>query len=211
MNVGRKNGLVACLEDRLGRSLHIIACSLHQNELQFRAIFKLLDGPTESPNSISGPIGKLCQKNYHMSSPRNFETVSGPLDNYLINNNVKSDLSNDQRLLYEYCVGISSGCIATPYQHRKIGPISHSRWLTLAVRVLCLYTRGVDNVNEEILKKIVLFIVQVYAPNWFRIKFDNKFYNQPRYIFDAIQRIKTQEDCIKKAAFKSIQQNGYGL
>ena len=56
---GHASGLVTCLEKRLGRNLHTIGCSLHQNELPLRAIFKEMDGTTSGPKEFSGPIGSL--------------------------------------------------------------------------------------------------------------------------------------------------------
>ena len=51
-------------EKRIGRKLHTIGCSLHQNELPFRAVFKHLDGSTRSPTAFSGPLGKLCEDDH---------------------------------------------------------------------------------------------------------------------------------------------------
>ena len=42
--------MVRKLEELLGRRLHVIGCSLHQNELPLRAVFKSLDGTTTSPD-----------------------------------------------------------------------------------------------------------------------------------------------------------------
>lgn len=49
-NTGCKDGFVALLEKKkkkLNRNLHTTGCSLHQNELLFRALFKHLDGTTK--------------------------------------------------------------------------------------------------------------------------------------------------------------------
>jgi len=58
-NTGGDGGLVTLLEKKLQRKLHTIGCSLHQNELPFRAVFKHLDGSTKSPTAFTGPLGKL--------------------------------------------------------------------------------------------------------------------------------------------------------
>ena len=47
-NTGCEGGLVTLLEKKIKRNLHKIGCSLHQNELPFRALFKHLDGTTKA-------------------------------------------------------------------------------------------------------------------------------------------------------------------
>ena len=56
-NTGCEGGLVTHLEKKRKRNLHSIGCSLHQNELPFRALFKHLDGITKSPHYIQWSIG----------------------------------------------------------------------------------------------------------------------------------------------------------
>nr|XP_012554020.1 uncharacterized protein LOC105843331 [Hydra vulgaris] len=58
-NTGWRSGLVVNLEELIGRKLHTIGCSLHQNELPLKALFKKLDGKTTGPQNFSGPIGIL--------------------------------------------------------------------------------------------------------------------------------------------------------
>ena len=52
-NTGWERGLVTSLENRIERKLHTIGCSLHQNELPFRAVFKNLDGATKGPTAFT--------------------------------------------------------------------------------------------------------------------------------------------------------------
>ena len=58
-NTDWKGGLVTCLENKIQQKLHTIGCSLHQNELPFRAVFKHLDDSTKTPTTFSGLLGKL--------------------------------------------------------------------------------------------------------------------------------------------------------
>lgn len=46
-NSGCEGGFAAPLERKLNRNLHTIGCSLHQNKLPFRALFKHVDGTTK--------------------------------------------------------------------------------------------------------------------------------------------------------------------
>ena len=64
-NTGCEAELIAALEKKKKiKKLHTIGCSLHQNELAFTAIFKLIDGTTRSPTTFTGPLGKLCITDY---------------------------------------------------------------------------------------------------------------------------------------------------
>ena len=77
-------------------------------------------------------------------------------------------LSSDQRLLYEYTVGISRGKVDPRFASWKIGPLNQARWLTLA---MCLWTHGAypQNLSTK-LNSLISFIVNVYAICWFDIK-----------------------------------------
>lgn len=105
-NTGCEGGLVSILEKKLKKNLHTIGCSLHQNELPFRALFKNLDGCAKGPTTFSGPLGKLCSNDYHDLPQIAFSPISSPLDSIVKIDQI-NDLSCDQRLLFEYTVGIS--------------------------------------------------------------------------------------------------------
>ena len=77
----------------------------------------------------------------------------------------------DQRLLYEYTVGISRGKVDPRFASWKIGPLNQERCLTLAIRLMCLWTRGAypQNLSTK-LYSLINFIVNVYAICWFDIK-----------------------------------------
>ena len=53
----------------------------------------------------------------------------------------------------------------------KIGPLNQARWLTLAIRLMCLWTRRTypQNLSTK-LYSLINFIVNVYAICWFDIK-----------------------------------------
>ena len=80
-------------------------------------------------------------------------------------------LSSDQRLLYEYTVDISRGKVDPRFASWKIGPLNQARWLTLAIRLMCLWTHGAypKNLSTK-LYCLINFIVNVYAICWFDIK-----------------------------------------
>lgn len=211
-NTGSEGGLVTSLEKKIGHKLHTIGCSLHQNELPLRAVFKYLDGSTKSPVSFSGPLGKLCEKDIQESPQVEFVKIAGDLDDFSFDEAALKDLSNDQRLLLEYVRGISRGQVNQRFAAWKIGPLNHARWLTLAIRLLCLWTRGsYPEPLHDKLHSVVKYIVQVYAVSWFEIKRDAKFHNQAHYIFNMIQRMKSQSDEIQAIAFNNLKYNAFAL
>ena len=48
------------------------------------------------------------------------------------------------------------------------GGLNHSRWLTTAERILCLYVRTQEPSVE--LTRLATIVVKLYAPMWFTIK-----------------------------------------
>ena len=72
---------------------------------------------------------------------------------------------------YEYTVGISRGKVDPRFASWKIGPLNQARWLTLAIRLMCLWTRGAypQNLSTK-LYSLINFIVNIYAICWFDIK-----------------------------------------
>ena len=143
------------LEELLKSKLHFIGCAQHQNELPLRALFKKLDGMTTGPGSFSGLIGKRCAENIQDTHQVLFGPVTNPIVDGYIPKEVLKDLYCDHRLLFEYCKGIGSGKVVYKWAAYKIGPLNHVKWLTVAIRLLCLYTR--DNEPNQSLKKLVFF------------------------------------------------------
>jgi hypothetical protein len=105
-NTGRKNGLVACLERKLGRKIHMVGCMLHLNELPLRHLIKELDGATISGNKLAGPIGQKLGDDFYKETPVDFEPVPTTLERPPAR--VVDDLSGDQRILLEYMLGRGS-------------------------------------------------------------------------------------------------------
>ena len=59
-------------------------------------------------------------------------------------------MSTDQRLLYDASKAVIDGCCPAALAKRTIGPVSHARWLTTAVRILFLYMSTVNPTPEVI-------------------------------------------------------------
>lgn len=194
------------IREKIGHKLHTIGCSLHQNELSLRAVFKHLDGSTKGPSTFAGPLGKACEKDCQDEPQVAFTKISGSLDEMEFNQQTLNDLSSDQRLLLEYALGISKGKVNPRFAAWKIGPLNHARWLTLAIRLMCLWTRAAypSGVQDK-LHEVIKFIVEIYAVNWFEIKYDNKFHNQQLYIFNMIQRTKKAVHRNSRHSFQKLE------
>jgi hypothetical protein len=208
-NTGFSGGLCACLEKKLGRKLHLIGCFLHINELPLRHIITQLDGKTISGNKFSGPIGQQLGEDIHQKDCVNFEPVPGKL--VMPDREILRDLSDDQRLLLEYSSGVSTGKIYENFVHRKPGPVSHSRWLTTATRILYLYTRTAE--PSSVLKLLVRYIVNVYGPVWFHVKGEKSFTKGPEILYNMIQNIKeidrTSDIQISNIVLPVLQRNAF--
>jgi len=210
INTGYKNGFVVTLEKILGQSLHLIGCALHANELPLRALFKKLDGRSTGPNSFTGPLGIMCSKDLHDMPVCNFQPIEGSIGSSNVDGELNKDLSSDQRLLLEYCRMIAIGKPSSPWAYRKIGPLSQARWLTLAIRLLCLYTRT-DSPSSALIV-LVTFIVKIYAPAWFAIKVSSKLHEMPQIIYKSILELEGMElDDIRTIIKQTFQRNSYPL
>ena len=166
MNVGWKAGAIRYLEMFLGRALQWQVCLLHGNELPFRALFTYYDGPTTGPTSYSGEIGSQLKEHLSSRDIVDFKRIPNP-DFPILPDEVLQDLSWDQKLLYEFCSAVMSGNWPEDllYEH---GGLNHSRWLTTAERILCLYVRTQEPSVE--LTRLATIVVKFYAPMWFTIK-----------------------------------------
>ena len=112
-NTGCEGRMVAILE-KLFLNLHTIGSSLHHNELPFRALFKNIDGCKKDLTAFRGPLGKLRWKDCYDLPQISFFIISRPLDSILKIDEIH-DLSFDQRLRYEYLVGIYRGNVDSRY------------------------------------------------------------------------------------------------
>ena len=90
----------------------------HVNELPLRHVISNLDGKSVSAKKFSGPIGQqIGREDLHTSDVVAFEPI--PTDVVRPQPEVLNDLSNDQRVLLEYMLGVSCGTVAAKYVNRK--------------------------------------------------------------------------------------------
>ena len=177
--------MIAHLESAIGRKLNLIGCGLHLNELPLRHVFTLLDGKSTSATGFKGKIGKQLDAAINKEPVIDFEAIPTELPD--LDEEVARDLSTDQNLMYRYLKGIASGQLDQRTAKAQLGPLNHSRWLTLAVRILALYSRTVEPCME--LKILANFVQQVYGPFWFEYKKAETFLEGPRILHKMAQSI----------------------
>ena len=71
-----------------------------------------------------------------------FTAVGSLLDTFCFTIKEIDNLSCDQRFLLEYTVGVSRGKMDPTFAEWKTGPLNQARWLTSAIRLMCLWTWG---------------------------------------------------------------------
>ena len=141
----------------------------------------------------------------HKSEVVSFDKVEANLDD--ISEEILKDLSRDQNLLYRYAKAIISGTVPTDLKDQKPGPLCHSRWLTLALRLMILYTRKVN--PSPALIKIIRFIIQVYTVMWFKITKFPHITMAPKHIFEMMNLIRAQPEDVMTIAMETLQHNAY--
>lgn len=200
-NTGWKNGVIRNLELKLGRPLQWFICLLHFNELPFRHLFESVDGDTTGPTSFSGQIGKKltdCEK----LPVANFETINSEEINV-----TKTDLGKDQQYLLNIYRTVKTGECAPDLAVKDPGPLSNSRWLTCANRILRLYISEVKPSDE--IKLLVSYIMKIYAPVWFGIKMHPSVKFGAVHVFKLVQKTRQLPDRLCKIIDPVIQRNAY--
>lgn len=200
-NTGWKNGVIRNIEAKINRPLQWFICLLHFNELPYRHLFQFLDGESTGPSTFSGVIGKRLPDCIKMSVVE-FEKV----ESEIIDIDTK-DLSNDQQYLLHIVRTIQTGNCTPDLANRDPGPLSHSRWLTCANRVLRLYISDSNPSNE--LKILVQYIMKTYAPVWFDIKRHYSVKYGPKHVFKVIQTTRDFSAEIKKVIDPVIERNSF--
>ena len=204
---GSHSGLIRSLELKLGKSLQWSVCLLHANELPLRHVFIHLDGTTNSPDSFKGPIGQqlhfcACElpvANFTPIANRNFPLLSW-ID--------IGDLSSDQYYAYKICRSVISGEVSQDISLLEVGPVVHSRWLTLACRILRYYVSKESPSDNLVL--LAKFCIHVYFPSWFDIKKHAKFTNGATNFLNMVHRINNfYHKEVRDIAFKSLQRNAF--
>ncbi|CAG4928614.1 unnamed protein product [Colias eurytheme] len=202
VNTGAKGGVIRCIERSLQKPLQWFICQLHANELSLRHMFEKLDGTTSGPRSFMGPIGKDL-KDCEIRLLINYRSISCILPDI---SNVQ-DLSSDQQYLYDICMAINCGHCSISLSKKNPGKIVHSRWLTMANRLLRLYVSTTS--PTENLIHLVTFILNVYAPMWFFIKTKPTCIYGAKHLHKTIILSRYLPEHLKMIVDPVIQRNGF--
>ena len=203
VNTGAKGGVIAAVEQSLGRPLQWSICLLHLNELPLRHLMQYLDGVTSGPQSFSGQIGKELQS-CEQQQIAEFE----PIEIQLPAND--SALCTDQQYLYDIATAVSSGHCSLSLSDRSPGKLSHARWLTTAHRNLRLYISNISKTSpSNNLLILVNYVAKVHIPMWFKIKNKTSITEGGKHFHELIQRSRYLETEIRKQVDAVIQRNAY--
>lgn len=206
-NVDGVGGINFFIETALKRPLHWFICLLHANELPLKTLILKLDGETTGSSSFSGPIGKAIEKILRPTIV-DFEKFKSSTKLEALPVDVYKKLSNDQKYLYQIVNALISGVFSDDLKQLKVGNICHSRWLTTASRICLLYASSEH--PSETLKILTSYIVDVYAPTWFRIKKNELAINGPQNLFYLMERSNLiVDDDAKKIVRKCIRRNAF--
>ncbi|KAG7156855.1 hypothetical protein Hamer_G027952, partial [Homarus americanus] len=103
---------------------------------------------------------------------------------------VIKDLSTDQSYAYRIAQAIRSGEVPQSLALLEIGPVSHSRWLTTALRFCRIWML-------KNLRLIVEFIIGVYLPQWFSVKLNPMWVDGPNHLLFQLQLVRTQRKVVR--------------
>lgn len=81
------------------------------------------------------------------------------------------NLSTDAKNLLQLAIAITNGSVPIDLANIKLGPVFHARWLTKAARILRAYV-GTKNPSTT-LKTLAIYVMKVYIPMYFNIKYYN--------------------------------------
>lgn len=116
-------------------------------------------------------------------------------------------LRGDQKYLYRMVRAIDSGVCDEKLARESAGPVSTARWLSTAGRACRLYISKKN--PSQALKKLVQFIVQVYAPFWFLVKSRPQAIHGSRNVQQYIIWLSKMPQDVQNTVRTSIGNNAY--
>ncbi|GBN68752.1 hypothetical protein AVEN_221201-1 [Araneus ventricosus] len=158
-------------------------------------------GEIIGPKSFSGPIGTQLSKCEKLPVV-NFESNECEIPEI-----ERKILSKDQQYLLDISYAKKSGRSPEDLFVHEPGPLSHSRWLTTANRVLRLHL-NIENPTDEH-KILVSFILKSYMSVWFHIKKSKCFTNGPEHVFEVIASSRLLPENLLKVTDPVVQRNAF--
>ncbi|XP_043238696.1 uncharacterized protein LOC122390101 [Amphibalanus amphitrite] len=205
VNTGTTGGVCRLFELVTGSPVHWFICQLHGNELNLRSLVTTLGGTASGPRSFTGPIGRFCAGDVWEADVVAYEPVPGNTPD--LPAAVIQELSTDQQLLYLLAAAVQSGSVDNKTAGRRIGPLNHARWLTLAARLLRLYVSTVA--PSGALQDLVQYVVRHYVPMWFTIHQNSSCDQGSRNLFRSVVLLRDLPQRSQAVIRPVIQRNGY--
>lgn len=119
----------------------------------------------------------------------------------------EKSLSTDVSYLYRISKAVSEGTCAEDLSSMKPGQIVHSRWLTKASRLLRLYVA--TRLPSTNLKILANFIMKVYVPMYFSVKYYNSVVHGSVLLYKFIKSTQFLPQNLKQIVNKIIQNNAF--
>ena len=183
-----------------------VICLLYLNKLPLRHIFQNLDGVTSGLDSFSGPIGRQLNGAVSGWKVVKFKSIPNPKFR-VIPNSLMDDLSSDQYYTYRICSAVMLGSVDANLEFLEVGGLNHPRWLTLGCRIFRFYVAQQKPTSNFTLAE---FLIKVYFPGWFQIKFKNKITEGPKnYLNILTQVMGFPNKIIQDIAVAVLQRNAY--
>lgn len=117
------------------------------------------------------------------------------------------DLSNDVKYMYRMAKAISAGVVPVDLANVKPGPMSHARWLTRANRIMRLYV-STNNPSKN-LKTLTIYVMKVYVPMYFSVKYYNSVVYGSALLFKFISWTRYLENNVRGVVDSIIRNNSY--
>ena len=108
------------------------------NKLPLRHLMSKLDGKTSSREGWTGPIGKLLVRVNDMERNFSFSPIPGIVELIHIPEEIVTKMSADSSLFYQWRVVIRSGVPTRELGSKKVGNLSHARWINTWAAVMIL-------------------------------------------------------------------------
>lgn len=213
-NTGWKGGLIRLLEEELERPLQRSICLLHLNELPFKRFLASYGYGSYGGKTVRGILGKLIQEEMHSLPVLRTEALLStsllPLEEFIPNHQKGIDsLRSDQEVFFAICQALIKGDFGSFSFERKAGPVSNTRWMVTAHRILLVYATCEEPEKVPHLIDIVHYILRVYAPMYFRIKSEPDFKSGSKHFFEMVDRSRYLQGKQLEAVQESLLENSY--
>ena len=117
------------------------------------------------------------------------------------------DLSSDQYYAYRICSAIMLGSVDANLEFLEVGGLNHSRWLTLGC-ILRFYVAQEKLTSH--LSTLAEYLIKVYFPGLFQIKFNNKIADGPKNDFNILTQVMGfPNKIIQVISVADLQRNAY--